>query len=89
MGFPAIQIWPLQPILQQVVYYRIEFYEVSIYTEAGEIVWKETVQGATAILPDSVRKALITGGSYSWQVEAQTEGGEQLKSQSIQFRMKQ
>jgi hypothetical protein len=66
----------------------IESYEVSIRSEAGDLVWKETVQGSMAILPDSAREALIPGGSYSWQVEAKTEGGEHLKSQSVQFRIR-
>jgi hypothetical protein len=66
----------------------IESYEVSIYTETGEVVWTETVQGSIAILPESVRERMIPGGSYSWQVKAQTDSGEQLKSQSVQFRMR-
>jgi hypothetical protein len=66
----------------------VESYDVSIYTEAGDLMWKETVRGSIAILPDSVRKMLIPGGSYSWQVEARTDKGEYMKSQVVQFRIK-
>jgi hypothetical protein len=94
-GFDEVSILVISPVgevtelseLKWKVIAGVESYEVSIYTEAGDLVWKESVQGSIAILPDSIRKALIPGGSYSWQVEAVTDKGEHLKSQWVQFRI--
>jgi len=64
---------------------RVQSYEVNIYTEVGDLVWKESVDGSSAILPDYVHKKLIPGRSFSWQVEALTDEEKHLKSQLIQF----
>lgn len=95
-GFDEVSILVISPVgevtelseLKWKVIAGVESYEVSIYTEAGDLVWKESVQGSIAILPDSIREALIPGGSYSWQVEALTDEGEHLKSQWVQFRIR-
>jgi hypothetical protein len=95
-GFDEVSILVISPVgvvtelneLKWKAIAGIESYEVSIHTETGDLVWKESVQGSIAILPDSVREALIPGGSYSWQVEVQTDRGEHLKSQSVQFRIR-
>jgi hypothetical protein len=63
----------------------VQSYEISIYAEAGDLVWEGSVQGSTAVLPDSVQEKLIPGRTFSWQVEALTAEGDRLKSQLIQF----
>ena len=63
----------------------IDTYKVRITTEAGDLVWEESVKGFTATLPESVKKILIPGRIYGWHVEARSAEGEQLKSQLIQF----
>jgi hypothetical protein len=95
-GFDEVSILVISPVgevsalneLKWKAITGIEFYEVSIHTETGDLVWKETLQGSVANLPESISEALIPGGSYRWQVRAQTDRGEQLKSESIQFRIR-
>jgi hypothetical protein len=67
----------------------VQSYEVNIYTEVGDLVWKESVDGSTAILPDYVHEKLIPGRSFNWQVEALTAEGDRLKSQLIQFTIRE
>lgn len=67
----------------------VQSYEVNIYTETGDLVWEGSVYGSSAILPDSIREKLIPGRTFSWQVEAQTAEGDLLKSQLIQFIIRQ
>ena len=66
----------------------IESYDVKIFTEAGNLVWEETSQETNAVLPDSVKESIMRGITYYWQVEAQTNRGNRLKSQMIQFRIR-
>jgi hypothetical protein len=63
----------------------VDTYKVRITDETGKLLWEESVKDSTAKLPESVRLSLSPGRMYSWQVEAQSAGGEHLKSQSIQF----
>ena len=63
----------------------VQSYQISIYAEAGNLVWEGSVQGSTAVLPDSVQEKLIPGRTFGWQVEALTAEGDRLKSQLIQF----
>lgn len=95
-GFDDVSILVISPVgevtelseLKWKAIAGIGSYDVSIKAETGEVVWTDTVQGSVAILPESVREALIPGGSYTWQVEAETDRGEHLKSQLVQFRIK-
>jgi hypothetical protein len=66
----------------------VDSYEVKIYTEAGELVWKSSEQGVIAVIPESIRETLIPGQTYFWQVEALTAEGDRLKSQMIRFRIR-
>lgn len=63
----------------------VQSYQISIYADAGDLVWEGSVYGPNAILPDSIREKLVPGQTFSWQVKALTEGGERLKSQLVQF----
>lgn len=64
----------------------VDLYEVKIYTEAGDLVWEDSVQGDTAVLPESLYESLIPGQVYAWQVEAFWRG-EHMKSQLIRFQI--
>ncbi len=66
----------------------IDSYDVKIYTESGELVWEGSTKKTSAILPDSITEILIRGRIYFWQIEAQTEKGNRLKSQMIQFKIR-
>lgn len=64
----------------------VDLYEVKLYTEAGDLVWEDSVQGDTAVLPESLHESLIPGQVYAWQVEAFWRG-EHMKSQLIRFQI--
>ena len=66
----------------------VDSYEVRIFTEAGDLVWEHNVQGTEAILPDSIKKALVYGRTYLWQVTAVTDKGMTLKSEAVRFRLR-
>jgi hypothetical protein len=66
----------------------VESYNVKILTENGELVWEGSAKETKIILPESINKILIRGRSYFWLVEAQTEKGDRLKSQLIQFKIR-
>jgi hypothetical protein len=63
-----------------------DLYEVKLYNEAGDLVWEDSVQGDTAVLPESLQESLIPGQVYTWQVEAFWQR-ERIKSQLIRFQI--
>jgi hypothetical protein len=65
----------------------IDLYEIKLYNEAGDLLWKDSVKGYTAILPESLHDSLIPGKVYLWQIEALLRG-EQMKSQLIRFQIR-
>jgi hypothetical protein len=66
----------------------IPSYKVRIYTDAGDLVWEESIEGDSIIIPDSIGEILIPGQNYRWQVEALTAEEDGLKSQLIWFRIR-
>jgi hypothetical protein len=66
----------------------VESYNVKILTENGELVWEGSAKDIKIILPESVNNILIRGSPYYWQVEAQTAKGDRLKSQMVQFKIR-
>jgi hypothetical protein len=60
-------------------------YEVGIYRETGELLFKETVKAPPAVLPGEVRETLRSGETYFWQVEAHSGGGSRWKSGPTRF----
>ena len=66
----------------------IDLYNVKICTEVGEIIWEGSAEGTIAVLPDSLKESLLRGRTYFWQVEAQTDKGDRLKSQMVQFKIR-
>ena len=65
----------------------VSSYDVKIYTEIGELMWEGTASDTKIVLPDSINKTLIRGRTYYWQVEAQTDKGDRLKSQRVPFKI--
>ena len=66
----------------------IDSYDVKIFTEEGELVWEGSSSDTKIVLPDSINEILILGRTYYWQVEAKTVNGDRLKSQMVQFKIR-
>jgi len=61
------------------------FYEVSIHTSRGRLVWRQRVDEPPAILPEEVRQTLRSGETYFWQVRASLPEGEDEESDLVPF----
>ena len=66
----------------------VDTYVAKIYTETNELVWEGSSSDKKIVLPDSINEILIRGRTYYWQVEAQTARGDRLKSQMVQFKIR-
>jgi len=67
---------------------RVNSYDVKIFTEVGDLLWEGSTADTRIVIPDSINETLIRGQAYFWQVEAQTAKGDRLKSQMIQFKIR-
>jgi Putative zinc-finger len=61
------------------------YYELSLVTEDGDVVWQDRVEGTFARLPEGV--ALRTGAKYFVWVHAYLAAGVTLKSAAVPFRV--
>jgi hypothetical protein len=61
------------------------YYELSLVTENGDVVWQGRVEGTRAPLPSSV--TLQPGAGYFVWVRAYLAGGVTLKSAAVPFRV--
>ncbi len=62
------------------------YYEISLMTDEGTVVWQGRADGTSARLPDGQR--LEAGARYFVRVRAHLAGGETIKSAAVSFHLK-